>query len=109
MLGEAKIVFSASLQETLGIGCYEGALVGAIPMVPDRLSYSEMYFDNFKYPSDWTSSWDNYIKNRQALILFIMQNVDFYDSRRTLLAQQAESLTTHFFSADALINNLKEQ
>lgn len=109
MLGEAKIVFSASLQETLGIGCYEGALVGAIPMVPDRLSYSEMYFNNFKYPSDWTSSWDNYIKNRQALILFIMQNVDFYDSRRTLLAQQAESLTTHFFSADALINNLKEQ
>ena len=50
ILGEAKIVFSANLQETLGISAYEGALVGAIPMVPDRLSYTEMYDDDFKYP-----------------------------------------------------------
>jgi hypothetical protein len=42
LLGEAKIVFSANLQETLGISCYEGAVVDAIPMVPDRLSYTEM-------------------------------------------------------------------
>ena len=41
LLGEAKIVFSANLQETLGISWYEGALVNTIPMVPDRLSYSE--------------------------------------------------------------------
>jgi hypothetical protein len=42
LLGEAKMVFSANLQETLGISWYEGALVDAIPMMPDRLSYSEM-------------------------------------------------------------------
>ena len=42
LLGEAKIVFSANLQETLGISWYEGALVDTIPMMPDRLSYSEM-------------------------------------------------------------------
>src|SRR5210317_1258307 len=53
LLGEAKMVFSANLQETLGISWYEGALVNAIPMVPDRLSYSEMT-DAFKYPSEWT-------------------------------------------------------
>ena len=35
LLGEAKLVFSANLQETLGISWYEGALVGALPMVPD--------------------------------------------------------------------------
>ena len=52
LLGRAKIVFSANLQETLGISCYEGALVDAIPMVPDRLSYSEMYYEGFKYPSE---------------------------------------------------------
>ena len=38
LLGEAKMVFSANLQETLGISWYEGALVDTIPMVPDRLS-----------------------------------------------------------------------
>ena len=31
-----------NLQETLGISWYEGVLVDVIPMVPDRLSYSEM-------------------------------------------------------------------
>ena len=51
LLGEAKVVFSANLQETLGISWYEGALVNAIPMMPDRLSYSEMAIDDFKYPS----------------------------------------------------------
>jgi glycosyltransferase involved in cell wall biosynthesis len=34
LLGEAKLVFSANLQETLGISCYEGAVVDAIPVVP---------------------------------------------------------------------------
>ena len=38
LLGESKLVFSANLQETLGISWYEGAIVDAIPMVPDRLS-----------------------------------------------------------------------
>ena len=36
LLGEAKLVFSANLQETLGISAFEGAVVGAIPLVPDR-------------------------------------------------------------------------
>ena len=36
-------------QETLGISCYEGALVGA-SFNRDRLSYTEMYDPEFKYP-----------------------------------------------------------
>jgi hypothetical protein len=58
LLGQSKIVFSANLQETLGISCYEGTLVDAIPMVPDRLSYSELYHEGFKYPSEWTESFE---------------------------------------------------
>lgn len=108
LLGQAKIVFSASLQETLGIGCYEGALVGAIPMVPDRLSYKEMYFNLFKYPSVWTESWDSYnLYNRENMVKMIMQHMEFSDSRNHMLQQQAEALTTHFFSADALVNNFR--
>ena len=42
VLGEAKLLFSANLQETLGISWYEGALVDVILMVSDRLSYTEM-------------------------------------------------------------------
>lgn len=68
MLGEAKMIFSANLQETLGISAYEGAIVDCFPLVPDRLSYTEMYDDYFKYPSEWTQDWDTYIKNKDKLI-----------------------------------------
>jgi hypothetical protein len=107
LLGEAKIVFSANLQETLGISCYEGAVVDAIPMVPDRLSYSEMYFDTFKYPSKWTESWDHYVANRAELCMAIMQHMDNYHTRLPMLAKQKEALNEQFFSANNLLHHLK--
>ena len=68
LLGEAKMVFSANLQETLGISWYEGAIVDTIPLVPDRLSYSEMAYSTFKYPSKWTKDWEHYQINKQAIM-----------------------------------------
>ncbi len=103
LLGEAKLVFSANLQETLGISCYEGAIVDAIPMVPDRLSYKEMYFDTFKYPSKWTESFDSYTVYRPDLCRKIMEHMDHYETRLPLLKKQTESLAEHFFSAKALL------
>ena len=106
LLGEAKMVFSCSLQETLGIGCYEGAIVDAIPMVPDRLSYSEMYFDAFKYNSKWTESWEAYNVYRPDLCRAIMTHMDYYETRLPLLKQQADSLTMNFFNAKELLKKL---
>ena len=107
LLGEAKIVFSANLQETLGISCYEGAIVDAIPMVPDRLSYSEMYIDTFKYPSKWTESYDSYNVYRTDLCREIIQHMENYESRLPKLKSQANDLTKHFFSAGALLDNIR--
>ena len=39
-----------ALQETWGIAMIESVLSGCIPIVPDRLSYSELYPALFKYP-----------------------------------------------------------
>jgi hypothetical protein len=103
LLGEAKLVFSANLQETLGISCYEGAVVDAIPMVPDRLSYTEMYFDMFKYQSKWTESWDAYNVYRPDLCRAIMSHMDYYNTRLPQLKQQAEVLHERFFSATEFI------
>jgi hypothetical protein len=107
LLGEAKMVFSASLQETLGIGCYEGALLDAIPMVPDRLSYTEMYYDTFKYPSAWTESYQSYEAHRPELCMAIIQHMDNYSSRLPRLTKQAQDLTDLFFSATDMLNNIK--
>ncbi len=108
LLGEAKLVFSANLQETLGISCYEGALVDAIPMVPDRLSYSEMYYDTFKYPSEWTESYQSYEAYRPYLCKAIIEHMDNYETRLPKLKQQALDLTKNFFSAGNLIDQFKQ-
>jgi glycosyltransferase involved in cell wall biosynthesis len=107
LLGQSKIVFSANLQETLGISCYEGALVDAIPMVPDRLSYKEMYSDAFRYPSEWTESWHSYLKHKDQLITKIVKLMSDYDEYRKFVPQQASSLTKGFFSATNLLTNVR--
>jgi glycosyltransferase involved in cell wall biosynthesis len=107
LLGESKIVFSANLQETLGISCYEGCLVDAVPIVPDRLSYKEMYDDAFKYPSVWTESWDSYLTHKQSLIDIIVRSMENYESRIKLVKANAASLIDNFFSAANLIKNIK--
>ena len=107
LLGQAKIVFSANLQETLGISCYEGALVDAIPMVPDRLSYSEMYYDMFKYPSEWTESFEAYEVFQPALCYKIIQYMNNHDQFKYRVRKQAADLTEQFFSASELLENVK--
>ena len=103
LLGQAKIVFSASLQETLGIGCYEGALVDAVPMVPNRLSYREMYDDRFKYPSVWTENWDSYLANRTNVCDCITAYIEEYELYLPHIKTQAHNLTQNFFSANELL------
>jgi hypothetical protein len=106
LLGEAKMVFSANLQETLGISCYEGAVVDAIPMVPDRLSYTEMYHNTFKYPSKWTESFDAYTVYRPDLCRAIIEHMDNYSTRIPIIHKQAKDLHEQFFSATGLLDNL---
>jgi hypothetical protein len=106
LLGEAKLVFSANLQETLGISCYEGAIVDAIPMVPDRLSYTEMYYDTFKYPSVWTKDWENYTTYRPDICAKIVQYMDNYTKFLPQVRKQTLDLTENFFSANVLLKTL---
>ena len=107
LLGEAKLVFSANLQETLGISWYEGALVNAIPMVPDRLSYSEMAFDTFKYPSKWTESYNAYEAHRPEVCAKIIQYMNNYEKFLPSLNKQVDTLKEQFFSCNKLLELLK--
>ena len=107
LLGQSKIVFSANLQETLGISCYEGTLVDAIPMVPDRLSYSEMYNEGFKYPSEWTESFEKYEAYRDHLRHHIVTTMTHYDKRVEQVQMQAAALTKQFFSAGELLEHIR--
>jgi glycosyltransferase involved in cell wall biosynthesis len=107
LLGEAKLVFSANLQETLGISWYEGAVVDAIPMVPDRLSYSEMAVDAFKYPSEWTESFESYKTNRHYIVAQITEYMENYKQFVPSLNKQVDLLKENFFSCNELLKMLK--
>ena len=102
LLGEAKLVFSANLQETLGISWYEGALVDAIPMVPDRLSYSEMALPEFKYPSDWSLDYDSYMNNRSKIVKQVEEYIENYEDFLPSLNKQVTKLNKNFFSGKKL-------
>jgi hypothetical protein len=106
MLGEAKIVFSASLQETLGIGCYEGCIVDALPLVPDRLSYAEMYSNVLRYPSEWTRDYDHYLEFRTNLEDRINAMMHNYTNWQKFCAPQTKMLTEKFFSATEILKRV---
>lgn len=109
ILGSAAIVFSANLQETYGISVIEGLLAGAIPMVPDRLSYTEMWNDRFKYPSEWTINWDSYIQHKDQLIARIKADMHAVLNRDNKLQQDIAdqvSKISDFTNATPLVNSL---
>ena len=109
LLGEAKMVFSANLQETLGISWYEGALVDAIPMVPDRLSYTEMAVPEFKYPSKWTEDYSTYRQHRGEIVAKIRDYMENYEDYLVSLEKQRTKLNKEFFSGATLYDAVKRQ
>ena len=109
LLGEAKIVFSANLQETLGIStCSEGPLVDAIPLVPNRLSYSEIFknHSNFLYPSEWTKDFVHYEKNKSKLIEKIVNFMVNYKEIVPEVRNYIQSDYRKYFTAVELLQNI---
>lgn len=108
LLAKSKMVFSANLQETLGISCYEALCVGAMPLVPDRLSYTEMYSYPFKYPSEWTTTL-GYPANKDQLVNRIRDMMEHYHesyTQRCIVNAQA-AMSNDFFAAHELIRTIK--
>jgi hypothetical protein len=106
LLGESMMVFSANLQETLGISAMEGVLVGAMPLLPNRLSYVEMYLRAFKYESDWTASFDDYLKHKSQLIETIGEMLDNYEAYIPFIEKQEKILLEKFLHPGPMLDRL---
>ena len=101
---ESKVMFSANLQETLGISAYEAALVGTYPMVPKRLSYVEMWDES--YPERWVTDFKAYQDNKGYLMQFIrntMERNDLYEVSKDM----AEKTGEKFFNGKNLYSIIK--
>lgn len=107
-LAESKIVFSANLQETLGISVYEGAILGTFPLVPNRLSYNEMWDYWFRYPEEWTASWGQYQKHKPFLIERIKSIIDSNNADIPATVKVTTDLSTEkFFNGSLLYQHIK--
>ena len=95
LLQRARFAVSFAEQETLGISMYESACAGACPIVPNRLSYTEMYDPMFKRADSIASA-------ANAILEYEEQAMD------EPIAQLVAKLHNNFFSATRLINKLKE-
>ena len=102
----SKVIFSCALHENLGISVMEAVLTGAIPVVPDRCSYSEMYLPEFKYPSEWTANFESYTENRDKVVNFIKEKIDNYEKYSSLVKKQQEILIHDYLNSSVMIDNI---
>lgn len=108
VLGNCSVIFSCSLHENLGISVMEAVLAGVIPILPDRCSYSEMYLPEFLYPSEWTSSYENYCANTNNLADFINYRLKNRNMFLDRLAEQKQILIEKYLTPTVMINKLLE-
>jgi len=112
ILDKAKIVFSANLQETLGIStCAEGPIFGVIPLAPNRLSYTEIFkdYDNFLYPSEWTLNFELYQKHKHNLIDKIRYTMYNYDRIENDINRYLSDTYLDFFSGNKLYKKVTNE
>ena len=76
-------------------------------MVPDSLSYSEMWSDQFKYPSEWTSSLDATKKNIENIKAYIHMQMSKNSDLTWTMNEELRNVE-RFYSGDKLITYLKE-
>jgi glycosyltransferase involved in cell wall biosynthesis len=95
LLLRSKFAVSFAEQETLGISMYEAACAGAIPLVPNRLSYVEMYIPEFKR-ADTISSTVEAILDYEQLDM------------SGAVASLVEHLHRNYFTAGNLFNELQK-
>ena len=87
LLNKSKVAISFADQETFGIAMLESALCGCYPIVPDKLSYSELYPEEFKFALG-----TSYVKCCLEKLIHIIENEDFYVESFRQLQEQIKTL-----------------
>jgi len=88
LLGKSKIAISFALQETWGIAMQEALFLNNLPLVPNRLSYVELYQKEFQYCSitELMQKLRYYTKNESLLLETVQEN------KQMLIAQGKQAI-----------------
>ncbi len=83
LLNRSKIAVSFADQETFGIAQAEALFCGCIPIVPDRLSYQELYQDRFKFDS---------FEHAVDKVMSLISSPQYFNEHLSLLNQNSQLL-----------------
>lgn len=97
---KCKVVFSANKHENLGIGTFECVSAGCIPVVPYKLSYVEMYPEDFMiyFPESFYETMDEYVIDEyfDRIEMFITE----YDKHSKIISGIRGDIQKNFFNFD---------
>lgn len=108
-LKKCKVVFSANKHENLGIGTFEAMTAGCLPLVPNKLSYAEMYSPVFLYDID--SNADIYTYPGlylDSLAKMVINFVDNYDDYQLLREHDVGFIQRNFFDGTDMMEHLRK-
>lgn len=105
LLKTCKVIFSANKHENLGIGTFEAMTAGCLPILPDKLSYAEMYSSEFKYQveDDFYENFDAYKMN---LVDMIISFIDGYDDLYDIWSSDVNNIQNKFFSGTQMLESM---
>ncbi len=88
-----------------GIGCYEGVLAGAVPVGAGSSQLSRDVPREFRYPAEWTASWEAYQRHKPELVAHLSAVLDRVVSGGYSLTACEQQLS-HFFSGAELYDRV---
>jgi hypothetical protein len=106
-LKTCKVVFSANKHENLGIGIFEAMTSGCIPLVPNKLSYKEIYDDMFKYDAS-DDLYTDFGLYKAKLANRIIEFVENYDSLKQTVEEQTSAMQEKFFNGTTMFNDIRK-
>lgn len=101
-LKQCKVIFSANKHENLGIGTFEAMTAGCLPLVPNKLSYAEMYSNEFLYdmPSNFYDYPGLYLEPLAQTIIYMVDN---YASYKETWEKDVVRIQQDFFSGEKMM------
>lgn len=108
LLAESKYTVSFADQETWGISVFESLVSGCIPIVPDKLSYSEMYSEELKYdPYDSNGSEDREKWPKKVAEQIMLLESLTESEKQAIIEKNKVRLLSKYCTFDNILSHLK--
>jgi len=107
LISTCKVVFSCNKHENLGISTFECVNLGCVPVVPDKLSYTEMYPIQYRYklPDVYYSDKKYWVPIAEKIVN-IVHNYNEYTIIELL--NVSKHIYERYFTSDRLIHYIKQ-